>query len=112
MKLLPHAVEVIMSTIRCPGCRMEVPRDTTSCPSCGYPIKAFYETSPGTRTGFLNPTKPLAVLLVAIALLFLVLSYIMFFDGRMEMGVFYAVIGLILLIWGGKAFKDLLPGSW
>ena len=98
-----------MSPFKCPQCEKEVPSDVVGCPYCGYPIKAAYETRPEARTGFLRPSKPLGFLIVAIGLLFGVVSFVMFMDNKTDSGIIYAAIAFILIVWGGRAFKGLLP---
>ncbi len=75
------------------------------------PSKLLTQPPPRTRRGFLELTELLGFLLIALALLFFVLAYIMFFAGKVENGIVCASIGLVLLVWGGKAFKGLFPGA-
>ena len=100
-----------MAAFKCPQCERDVPGDAPACPLCGYPLKGPHKSSTEARTDFLKLTELLGFILIALALLFFVLSYIMFFAGKGETGIVCGLVGIALLVWGGKAFKGLFSGN-
>jgi|GEM_PF-1158875 len=100
-----------MTMSKCPQCERKVSRDAAACPLCGYPLKANNGSSPEIRTDFLKLTELLGFLSIALALLFFVVAYIMFFAGKAQNGILCSLVGLALLVWGCKPFKGLFTGS-
>ena len=100
-----------MNASKCPQCEREVARGAVACPFCGYPLKTAHESSAETRTDFLKLTELLGFLLIALALLFFVVAYIMFFAGKVQNGILCSLVGLVLLVWGCKPFKGLFTGA-
>ena len=94
-----------MALINCPECNKEISDKAAACPHCGAPSKPSKPSGAPTKRSRSKPSKPAGCFLQLIGGALLFYGIILWSTESAGSGIPLLVIGIVLVLIGGKAVR-------